>query len=77
MATIHLPSGQTVEGRVVRIDDFLVSVRLPDDTVRSFTRNGDVPKVEVRDPMKPHRDLLATYTDQQLHDITAYLVTLK
>src|SRR5581483_5345190 len=74
MATIHLPNGQTVEGRVVRIDDFLVSVRLPDDTVRSFTRNGDVPKVDVRDPMKPHRDLLATYTDQEIHDITAYLV---
>jgi cytochrome c oxidase cbb3-type subunit III len=76
-ATIKLPSGQTVEGRVVRIDDFLVSVRQADDTIRTFTRNGDDPKVEVRDPMKGHRDLLGTYTDKEMHDITAYLVTLK
>ena len=76
-ATIKLPSGETVEGRLVRIDDFLVSVRLPDDTLRTFTRNGDVPKVELRDPMKGHRDLLGTYTDKEMHDLTAYLVTLK
>src|SRR4051794_34265314 len=31
-AAITLPSGETVEGRLVRIDDFLVSVRLADDT---------------------------------------------
>jgi cytochrome c oxidase cbb3-type subunit 3 len=76
-AAITLPSGETVEGRLVRIDDFLVSVRLPDDTLRTYTRNGDVPKVEVRDPMKGHRDLLGTYTDKEMHDLTAYLVTLK
>jgi cytochrome c oxidase cbb3-type subunit 3 len=76
-ATVKLPSGETVEGRVVRIDDFLVSIRQPDDTIRTFTRTGDVPKVEVHDPMKAHRDLLGTYTDKEMHDITAYLVTLK
>jgi cytochrome c oxidase cbb3-type subunit III len=76
-ASIKLASGETVEGRLVRIDDFLVTVRQADDTLRTFTRNGDVPKVEVRDPMKGHRDLLGTYTDKEMHDITAYLVTLK
>jgi len=35
------------------------------------------PKVDVRDPMKAHRDLLAVYTDKDMHDVTAYLVTLK
>jgi hypothetical protein len=38
---------------------------------------SDRPKVEIRDPMKPHRDLLAVYTDKAIHDVTAYLVTLK
>jgi cytochrome c oxidase cbb3-type subunit III len=33
--------------------------------------------VEVNDPLKPHKDLLPTYTDKQIHDLTAYLVTLK
>ena len=76
-ATVNLASGETVEGRVVRIDDFLVTLRLADNSIRSFTRDGETPKVEVKDPMKGHRDLLATYTDKDIHDVTAYLVTLK
>jgi cytochrome c oxidase cbb3-type subunit III len=76
-ATVKTASGETVEGRVVRIDDFLITLRLADNSVRSFTREGDNPKVEVKDPMKGHRDLLGVYTDQNIHDVTAYLVTLK
>ena len=75
--TITEPSGESVEGRLVRIDDFLVTVALADGTSRTFRREGDVPKVEVHDPMKTHRDLLAVYTDKDMHDVTAYLVTLK
>ena len=44
---------------------------------RTFRRNGDVPKVEVHDPMQAHQDLLPVYTDKDMHDVTAYLVTLK
>jgi cytochrome c oxidase cbb3-type subunit 3 len=75
--TITLPSGEKVEGRLVRIDDFLVTLALADATVRSFRRDGDAPKVDVHDPMKTHRDLLAAYSDKDMHDVTAYLVTLK
>jgi cytochrome c oxidase cbb3-type subunit III len=75
--TVTLPGGEKVEGRLVRIDDFLVTVGLADGTVRTFRRDEDVPKVEVHDPMKPHRDLMAVYTDKDIHDVTAYLVTLK
>lgn len=77
MATVTLPSGEKIEGRVLRIDDFLVTLRLADNSIRSFTREGAVPKVEVKDPMKGHRDLLGVYTDKDIHDVTAYLVTLK
>jgi cytochrome c oxidase cbb3-type subunit 3 len=75
--TITQPSGEKIEGRLVRIDDFLVTIALADSTVHTFRRDGDVPKVEVHDPTKAHRDLLSVYTDQQMHDVTAYLVTLK
>ena len=75
--TVTLASGERTEGRLVRIDDFLVTVALADGTLRSFRRDGDAPKVEVRDPMQAHRDLLAVYTDKDMHDVTAYLVTLK
>jgi cytochrome c oxidase cbb3-type subunit 3 len=74
---VTLPSGESVEGRLVLIDDFLVTVGLADGTMRTFRRDGDAPKVDVRDPMKAHRDMLAVYTDKAIHDVTAYLVTLK
>jgi len=75
--TVTPASGPKVEGRVVRIDDFIVVVMLADGTQRSFRREGDIPKVEIRDPREAHRKLLPTYTDKDIHDVTAYLVTLK
>ena len=75
--TVTLPAGGTLEGDLVKLDDFLVTVRQADGTIRSVRRDGDVPKVEVRDPLEAHRTLLGTYTDKDMHDVTAYLVTLK
>jgi len=69
--------GEKVEGRLLRIDDFAVTLELPDGTSQSFRRDGDVPKVEVNDPLSAHRELFSVYTDKDIHDVTAYLVTLK
>lgn len=77
MVTVTLASGEKVTGRLKRIDDFMVSLALEDGSHRSFTREGDTPKVEVSDPLKPHKDLLRTYSDKNIHDLTAYLVTVK
>jgi len=76
-ATVTLSSGQKIQGRLGRIDDFIVILNLDDGSSRSFRRDGDNPKVEVRDPRDPHRNLLPEYTDKDIHDVTAYLVTLK
>jgi cytochrome c oxidase cbb3-type subunit 3 len=77
-ATVTLPSGENVAGKLLHLDDFLVVLQLPDGTERSFARNGeDTPKVAVHDPMEMHRNLLSEYTDRDIHDVTAYLVTLK
>jgi cytochrome c oxidase cbb3-type subunit III len=77
MVTVTPASGAKVEGALVRIDDFYVVIRLADETERSFTRSGEVPLVEMRDPYEPHRKLLPTYSDSDIHDVTAYLVTVK
>jgi cytochrome c oxidase cbb3-type subunit 3 len=77
LATVTLPSGEKVEGELVRIDDFLLTLKQSDGTVRSIRREGDLPKVDVKDPLEPHRALWAVYTDKDMHDVTAYLVTLK
>jgi cytochrome c oxidase cbb3-type subunit 3 len=76
-ATITPASGARVEGRLERIDDFIVSIVLSDGTRRTFRRTDDSPKVEINDPLAAHRKLLETYTDRDMHNVTAYLVTLK
>jgi cytochrome c oxidase cbb3-type subunit 3 len=76
-ATVTLPNGQVVDGTLRRIDDFVVTLGLPDGSERTFRRDDDVPKVEVHDPQDGHRNLLPVLTDKDLHDVTAYLVTLK
>lgn len=75
--TVTLPTGQTVEGKLDQIDDFVVSLTEADGTYRSFSRNGDVPKVVVKNPLQPHLDMLRTLDDTDIHNLTAYLVTLK
>jgi cytochrome c oxidase cbb3-type subunit 3 len=75
--TVTPAAGPAVEGELVRIDDFIVVLRQAGGTTRSFRRDGRVPKVEVHDPRDAHRKLLPTYTDKDIHDVTAYLVTLK
>jgi cytochrome c oxidase cbb3-type subunit 3 len=76
-AVVTLPGAETVEGRLDRIDDFVVSLTQPDGTHRSFITEGDTPKVEIRDPVQAHKELLRTYSDSDIHNVTAYLVTLK
>jgi cytochrome c oxidase cbb3-type subunit III len=75
--TVTLQNGEKVEGNLGRIDDFIVTLTQPDGTTRSIRREGDTPRVEVHDPLKPHKDLLPVYTDKNIHDVTAYLVTIK
>src|SRR5262245_3761257 len=75
--TVTLASGEKVEGRLDRLDDFTVSLTTADGTHRSFRTVGDTPKVDVHDPLQPHKDLLPVYTDADIHNVTAYLVTLK
>ena len=76
-ATVTLPSGEKVEGPLVRLDDFLVTLGQEDGTTRTFRRDGDQPQLVVNDPLERHRDLLAVLTDKNMHDVTAYLATLK
>ena len=75
--TVTLPSGEKIDGRLDRIDDFMVALTTADGSRRTFRTEGDTPKVEIHDPLDPHRDLLQTYRDTDIHNVTAFLVTLK
>jgi mono/diheme cytochrome c family protein len=75
--TVKLADGGSLSGRLVRIDEFLVTLTLDDGRQRTLERNGDVPQVEMQDPHAAHKALLPTYRDDDIHDVTAYLATLK
>lgn len=75
--SVTLPNGETVKGSLNRIDDFTVSMTDSSGSFRSFTRRGEIPKVVLTDPVQAHFDMLEKYTDADIHNLTAYLVTLK
>jgi len=81
-ATVTLADGSKLEGTLVREDDFLIVLILPDGTRQSMARKDGVPRVEVKDPRAGHVDAIVKLahedtTSRMMHDITAYLWTIK
>jgi cytochrome c oxidase cbb3-type subunit 3 len=74
--TVITSSGERVEGRLERLDDFVVVLTTSDGRHRSFSRRGGT-RVAIADPLSRHRELLSLYSDTDIHNVTAYLVTLK
>jgi cytochrome c oxidase cbb3-type subunit III len=79
-ATVTLADGTRVEGTLVRKDDFIAVINLPDGSRRSFARTNGVPKVDVKDPREAHKKMVMQLDDpenKKMHDVTAYLWTIK
>jgi cytochrome c oxidase cbb3-type subunit III len=74
-ATVTTASGQKVAGTVRTLNDFDVAVVDASGAYHSWKR-GDV-KVDTEDKLAGHRALLPKYTDDDIHNLAAYLVTLK
>ncbi len=68
---------ETYRGELVRYDDFVVALRQSDGRYRSFSRRGGAVAVEIDDPRQAHLELLPQYADKNIHDVTAYLASLK
>ena len=73
--TITLPSGETLSGTLVREDEFNVEMKDSGGWHRSVPRQGA--RVQIEDPMSFHREQLAKYSDADMHNLLAYLETLK
>lgn len=76
-AVVTTADGRRFEGPLQRIDDFIVVIAEPDGLPRTFRRIGGNPKVQIDDPLDGHKKLWVKLTDKDMHDVTAYLVTLK
>ena len=74
--TVTPASGAAVSGVLVQMDDFNVTLRDSSGATQTFTRTPGL-KVVKTDPLEAHIALLDTITDKQIHDVVAYLETLK
>jgi cytochrome c oxidase cbb3-type subunit III len=74
--TVILKDGTEISGTLKHLDDFYVSLDDAGGTYHSIALGKGV-TVNVEDKLLFHRQMLDKYTNQQMHDLTAYLVTLK
>jgi mono/diheme cytochrome c family protein len=74
-AKVTTAAGETVAGTIRGMTDFDVS--LVDGAGNYHYWPRATVKVEIEDKLAAHRALLPKYTDADIHDLTAYLETLK
>jgi cytochrome c oxidase cbb3-type subunit III len=72
---VTLPSGEQIKGPLEHVDEFMVSLRDGSGGYRSFSR--EQVKVELQDALAVHRELLGKLTQADVHNLFAYLETLK
>ncbi len=74
--TVTPLTGPAVHGTLEYLDEFTVSLADSDGTYHTWARDR-TRSVDVVDPLAGHKALLPVYTDKNIHDLLAYLVTLK
>jgi cytochrome c oxidase cbb3-type subunit III len=81
IVTVTLSTGETVTGKFGRRDDFVISLTTDSGQYRSFSllenAQPQVQNIEIMNPLQRHIELLSELTDELMHNVTAYLVTLK
>jgi len=73
--TVTTGSGETITGRLAHRDEFTIALVDASGWHRSWS-TANV-KFSVDDPLDAHREQLGKYTDKDMHDVLAYLQTLR
>jgi cytochrome c oxidase cbb3-type subunit 3 len=73
--TVTLPSGKTISGKLAHRDEFTIA--LTDESGWHMSWPTSQVKVSVDDPLAAHVELLGKYTDDDMHNVLAYLQTLR
>jgi len=74
-ATVKLKSGETVTGTLAYQDEFTIALRDSEGRYRAWPVK--LVQFSVDDPASKHADLLAQYSDDDIHNLMAYLQTLR
>lgn len=75
-ATVKMANGASVSGRVSEIDDFHVALVGEGGETHVINRSPGV-EVTLNDPLAAHETMIMTLKNDDMHDVTAYLETLK
>lgn len=75
-ATVKQPKGDTVTGRVTQVSDFRITLQDRAGNIHSIDRTPGV-QVEMHDPLAAHQTMIMTLTNGAMHDVTAWLETLR
>jgi mono/diheme cytochrome c family protein len=75
-ATVKMPDGSTMAGRVAQISDFKITL-VDNDNQRHVIDRAPGVDVQMKDPLAPHLALIPTLKNDDMHNVTAYLETLK
>jgi cytochrome c oxidase cbb3-type subunit 3 len=73
--TVTLPSGQTVAGKLAFQDEFTIALTNDAGWYQSWPTSQV--KYSVNAPAEAHVELLGKYTDDDVHNLMAYLQTLR
>jgi mono/diheme cytochrome c family protein len=73
--TVTLPSGQQMNGTLAYLDEFVVALRDAKGTYHSW-QIANV-KYNVNSPVEAHVNQFSKYTDADIHNLMAYLQTLR
>ena len=73
--TITTPSGEVIAGRLAYRDEFTIAITDSSGWYRAWPARQV--RFTVDDPLQAHVELLGKYTDADMHDVFAYLQTLR
>lgn len=69
-------SGRTISGRLAQISDFRITLVDGSGETLAIDRSQGV-EVQLKDPLSAHEEMVRTLANDDMHNVTAYLETLK
>jgi hypothetical protein len=73
---VKTPDGDTIIGRVTQVSDFRITLLDNSGQPHTIDRVPSV-GVEIKDPLAAHQEIIQSLTNDEMHNVTAYLETLK
>jgi mono/diheme cytochrome c family protein len=75
-ASVKMPDGGEISGRVTQVSDFRITLVDQAGKAKVIERKPGV-EVRLNDPLAAHQQMIMTLTNADMHNVTAYLDTLK